>query len=783
LSNLSIPSADQLAAARLAHWHHNADPILTINMVRDWLNTSGLVFFTPRAAQLPAPAPSFVEAILGTANATPTLADTEQSRGLLARLILDGGAIPLNLLGNPTGTGSETPDFIVSPLVFPYIFTLRGDKSWKLPPTTSGASKVSPLALNTYTLLAERAKDHATGMSSYDLTTQLGKEVTESAVLRSLTELWQHLRVIPVPQPDGAATLWELLTTRFTKQIKAGANAGQPTALSALISLYLGQAIVASEEEIETFLSPVAARSRIRDVVHALMSARQLETVAVEGRTVLHVAGELPAFLATETPSSEDSDDIDSLVVTTDGDAADGVDPNARITKFIPKPRKVGTGFVTKPGRGSEDSPRERRPFTRESNRPDRPSFTKPWAEEKADRLAAAQASSNPSADGDSAPAQQNSSRTYDRKPSYDREGKRPSFGSKPSYGSKPSFGSRPSFGNKPSFGGKPRFGSDRPSSSRPSFGGDRPSFGSDRPNFRRDNDSTDSRPPRREFTPRPYGDAAAGDAPRKTFSKPGTFGRKREGFAGKPSFGRDNDSRPPRRDFGDSRPPRREFTPRPDGDSGDSRPPRRTFGDRPDRPSFSGPRTPGSYAPRPQGGSGGYGGDRSSGFAPRKPYTPREGGAGPSRFGGKPSFSRDRDDRGGSSYGGDRNPRSERTGGPPFRKFDAPRGDRPSRPFSSDRPARPESSNGYAGKPSGSFGDKKPYAKSSGGYAGKPSGGYAGKSSGGSFAGKKPYGKSAAGGTGKPASTFDKFKGNKKPFGNRTPTRKFKPEGGGSAE
>jgi 23S rRNA pseudouridine2605 synthase len=788
LSNLSSPTADQLAAARLAHWHHNADPILTINMVRDWLNASGLVLFTPRAAQLPAPAPSFVEAILGTANTAPTLADTEQSRGLLARLILDGGAIPLNLLGNPTGTGSETPDFIVSPLAFPYIFTLRGDKAWKLPPTTSGASKVSPLALNTYILLADRAKDYATGMSSYDLTTQLGKEVTESAVLRSLTELWQHLRVIPVPQPDGAATLWELTTTRFTKQIKAGSNAGQPTALSALISLYLGQAIVASEEEIETFLSPVAARSRIRDVVHALMSARQLETVAVEGRTVLHVAGDLPAFLATESPASEDGNTIDTLAVPSEGDASDNAETSARITKFVPKPRKVGTGYVSKPGRHADDSaaPRERRPFTRESNRPDRPSFTKPWAEEKADRLAVAQASSTPSDVGDNlASPRQDAPRTYDRKPSYDREGKRPSFGSKPAYGAKPSFGSRPSFGNKPAFGSKPRFGGDRPSfgNDRPSFGSNRPAFNNERPALR-DNNSSQSRPPRREFTPHQYGDVAAGDsaAPRKTFSKPGTFGRKREGFAGKPNFGRDNDSRSPRRDFGDSRPPRREFTVRPEGDSGDSRPPRRTFGDKPNRPSFSGPRTPGSYAPRPQGGPRSFDGDRSSGFAPRKPYTPREGGADPSRFGGKPSFSRNRDDRSGSSYGGgDRNPRPERTAGPPFRKFDAPRGDRPARPFSSDRPARSESSGGYAGKPSGSFGAKKPYGQSSGGYASKSSGGYAGKS-GSSFAGKKSYGKSVAGGTGKPASTFDKFKGNKKPFGNRTPTRKFKPQEGESA-
>jgi 23S rRNA pseudouridine2605 synthase len=757
LSNLSTPTAQQLAAARLAHWRHNADPILTINMLRDWLNTSGLVLFTPRAAQLPAPAPSFLEATLGAPNAAPTLAETEQSRSLVSRLILDGGAIPLNLLGNPTGIGTETPDFLVSPLAFPYIFTLRGDKAWKQPPATSGATKVSPLALNTYTLLAEHAKDSglsAAGLSASALATQLGKEVTETAVLRALTELWQHLRVLPVPQPDGAPTLWELTTTRFTKQIKAGANAGQPTALSALISLYLGQAIVASEEEIEIFLSPIAARSRIRDVIHALLSARQLETVAVEGRTVLHVAGELPAFLAVATPAP---DDIDSIVVTTEGDTTEPAETSARITKFIPKPRKVGTGFVTKPGRNTpgrdtEDrpTPRERRPFTRESNRPDRRSFTKPWEEEKADRLAAAQSPSNVEDDATATTSYPKIPRTYDRKPA-DRAGKRPAFGSKPSFGAKSSFGS------------KPRFNADRPG------------FKSDRPAFRRNEGSADSRPPRREYTPRPYGDAGgeSTDRPRKTFSKPGTFGRKREGFAGKPSFSRDSDSRPPRR----------EFTARPSGERSENDRPRRTFadrGERPDKPSFSGPRKPGSYAPRPQGGSRSFGGDRSSGFAPRKSVAPREGAAGPSRFGGKPSFSRNREDRGDrEDRGGER---SGRPSGPPFRKFDAPRKPRPSssdRPEWSDRPARPEGSSDRPRKPGSAFGAKKPYSKSTTGFAGK---------SGSSFAGKKPFtksaagAKSAAGGTGKPASTFDKFKGNKKPFGKRAPTRKFKPGKGESA-
>jgi hypothetical protein len=705
LSYLGTPSADQLAAARVSHWRHNTDPILTLNMLRDWLNTSGLVLFTPRPAQLPAPAPSFVEATLGVTNPTPTLAEIEQSHNLLSRLILDGGAIPLNLLGNPTGVGTETPDFLVSPLAFPYIFTLRGDKAWKQPPTTSGATKVSPLALNTYTLLANQP----IGLSASDLATQLGKEVTETAVLRALTELWQHLRVLPVPQPDGAPTLWELTTTRFTKQIKAGANAGQPTALSALISLYLRQALVASEEEIETFLSPIAARSRIRDVIHALLSARQLETITVEGRTVLHIAGEPPTFLAVVVPAH---DDIDFLVVTSEGSTPQPDEASPRIKKFIPKPRKLGTGFVTKSGHNTENrpTPHERRPFTHESSRPfvekDRPSFTKPWAEERADRLAASQSPSRVRGDGDPTSSPK-TPRPYDRKSTSDRAGKRSSFGSKPSYGGKPSFGSKPRF--------------DR----------DRSSFKSDRPSFRRSEGASDSRPPRREFSPRPYKDRAASDAtdrPRKTFSKPGTFGRKREGFAAKPSFARDNESRPPRRDYGDSRPPRREFTSRPDRDSSDTRPPRRTFGDRPAKPSFGGPRKPGSFTPRPQ---------RSfdSSDAPRK------------------TFSR------GSSEG-----RASRTDGPPFRKFDAPRSPRPFR-------AKDDS----IGKPSSAFGEKKPYSKSSKSFAGKSSSSFPKKS--GSFAGKKPYGKSAAGSTGKPAGTFDKFKGNKKPFGKRPPARKFKPK------
>ena len=633
--------------------------------------------------------------MLGAPTPEPALADTEQARTLLARLISEGIAVPLNLLGTP----GETPDFVVSAPVFSYIFTLRGDKAWKQAPATTGAIKVSPLAAATHEVLTKHA-----ALSAYDLATQLGKEVTESAVLRSLNELWAHLRVIPVGQPDGAATLWELTSARFTKHIKAGANAGQPSALSALISLYLGSAMLASEEEIETFLSPLAARSRIRDVIHALMGARELETLAVDGKTLLHVSGSLPAF------ATPDADDLDLAIdvhakptETIEVAAATLEDTDApRIKKLVAKPRKLGTGFPSDYGRKFSGAPlnpadRERRPLARGS-KPDtdrrpfarsaKPAFNKPWEEEKAARPAAGNDGANTGQlEGERS---ERPARSYTVKPRFDRGDSRPAFGGKPALGRKPGFGDRSKSGAKPAFGTRPTSRND------------------------------ESRPPRREFTPRAEGSGSDERAPRKTFSKPGTFGRKREGFAAKPSFG---DSRPPRREFSDrgsagsDRQSRTERSDRP-ARSFDS-PGRSERSERPERPSA--PRTPGSFSarPRPQGASG-FGG--------------RSSGGGKPSFGSKPSYTRDRD----SSTGpGDRPAR------PTYRKFDAPRerpsGDRPSRPYnsegSSDRPAR---------KTSFGDGDKKPYSRSSGG----------------GFGPKKPGSFSA-----KPPGTFAKFAEGKNPF------------------
>ena len=706
--------------------------LLTQAGARDFLNRTGLLLFAAKPQFSGVPAPTFVEATLGAANANPSLSASATARTLLARLVADGSAVPLNLLGLPSTT-AEAPDFVVSAAAFPFIFTLRGDKAWKQPPSTSGPTKVSPLAANTFTLLLENGPN-----SAYALTSDLGKEVTEAAVLRALSELWQQLRVIPVPQPGNKPTIWEPITTRFTKQIKTGANAGQPTALSTFISLYLGQSILATEDEIETFLSPLAPRSRVRDVIHALSGARQLETITVEGKHHLHVAGDLPLFETTK-PAAHEPSDIPVL-------AEDG----SRIKKFVPKPRKLGTGSADRPkpfrapsDRGRADSRSDRRP-TRSAGDLARPTFTKPWDEEKrarTDRIAASRAET-PSEYQDidlDAGTRPEASR---RAPSAGR----PSFGNKAAFGRKPSFGGKPGIGDRPRVGGdRPAFNRDRPSGDRSAFNrdrtaGDRPAFSRDRSSFDRapreggGNDRFQPRDSRRDFTPH----AASGDS-----RPPRHFGNK-PGFSSKPGFPRKPFD--PERSAGDRE--RRPFRRDAASTGGDSRPPRRTFDSSP----------------------------RSGGSDSRPPFP------------AKPRFTRDRDTEGG--------------GRPPFRKFDAPRTPRPSRDGDSSRPPRREFDKERPA-PRGGYSDTRSLsAKSSprregfipregGSFPPRRDGGFPGKREGG-FAGKKPFGaRSASGGPGKPfkkpfsrsapdapgASTFDKFKGNAKPWGKRPPARKYKPK------
>ncbi len=288
-------TSEQLLATRATLWRQKAEPLLTLDDAQSWLQQCGLCLFLPRKAQIPAPAPSFVEACLGETNPTPPRTAIDGAKDLLVRLIEADSALPLNLLGTPT----DHPDFLVSKEALPFVYALRGDRDWKHAPGTAGANRVSPLVTHIWKLLEGRGVLTAT-----EIQEELGRELTEAAVLRALHELWASMRVIPLYQGGGQETLWEPLQSRHQKAMASGVGMSQVTALSVLVSVYLQSVVAAGGDDAESFLSPLASRSKVREVVRGLTATRQLALIQMETQSLLYVEGSLPEFPEGEKPAA-----------------------------------------------------------------------------------------------------------------------------------------------------------------------------------------------------------------------------------------------------------------------------------------------------------------------------------------------------------------------------------------------------------------------------------------------------------------------------------------------
>jgi hypothetical protein len=264
---------------------------LTLEDARTWIEETGFCLFLPKRQFSSSVAPSFVEAVAGKRDATPAQEHVALAEELLVRLETDGVAVRLNLLGLP----GEAPDFVVASWVLPYVYALRGDRDWRRSPQLTGSRQVSQLAVQAYKLL------EAGETTIPKLTHALGREVTEGAVLRAITELWQQLRIIPVISAPGETAQWQLLRLRFQKAIAEGASTSQVTAISVLASIYLQAVIAASMEEVEIFLAPLTARSKVREVLRGLVATRQVHTLSMGHAPHFYVAGTLPEFAVAPT--------------------------------------------------------------------------------------------------------------------------------------------------------------------------------------------------------------------------------------------------------------------------------------------------------------------------------------------------------------------------------------------------------------------------------------------------------------------------------------------------
>jgi 23S rRNA pseudouridine2605 synthase len=724
-------TSEQLLATRATLWRQKAEPLLTLDDAQSWLSQTGLCLFLPRKAQIPAPAPSFVEACLGETNPTPPRTAIESATNLLARLIDANSALPLNLLGTP----SDHPDFLVSIEALPFVYALRGDRNWKQAPGTAGANRVSPLITHIWKLLERRGV-----LTASEIQEELGKELTEAAVLRALHDLWASLRVVPLYQTDGQETLWEPLQSRHQKAMNSGVGMSQVTALSVLASVYLQSVVAASGDDAESFLSPLASRSKVREVVRGLTATRQLSLIQMETQSLLYVEGSLPEFPEAEKPVLDAAEAAAKPARRPHPTSPESLEASLRRSVAGSTPRPA---YKRPPEGAIERSPG--RPPARSSGSTFRPSAgARPESRKR-------EGGSFRPAAGGARPAFRSST----SRPSAFRPKSAPIERSEPGTGlradgspKKPRWRDMP--GGRPDQKGKPaRFG---PRKTEGATGEE-----SSRPTPRREpgefRPAADSKPPyKRSSSPRegkPFRPAASGrsfGAGRPT----GGFRPSDPGGAsppGRPSFGGSSrqGGRAPSRPFNTGRPPIRSNDPRsgsrPPSRSGDgrftarpegSRPftrPRREDGDAPRTPREDAPGGDRKFTPRPPRG---FSSSRPSSRGAR-PYSARSGGAGRPPT-GRPSS-------GGSSYGRSFSPGRPSSGRPP-----------------SNRPPsdRPPSNRAKTGK---SFGDFPARKKSGGsGPGSRP------PSRGGFASGSRPGGGRSGPGVGRSKTGFGSKPGGRPP-------------------
>ncbi|MDR5726696.1 MAG: hypothetical protein RB191_04415 [Terriglobia bacterium] len=283
-------NAEQLNSARLARWSQNGEARLTLEAATEWLDEIGFCPYMPMGLTGGAPAPSFLEAVVGRPAQTPSSGERSRALELLARLIENSAVVPLKL-GSSLG---EQPDFVCSPDTLRYIYALRGDRNFKTGPLTVGNEKVTPLSLHCWQAIEQQGPLDVAALQPI-----LGRDITEAAISRALQELWSGMYIFPALRAGGEPAQWELLFRRFPKPVAAGASTGHAEAQSAMISLYLQASVAAREEEILAFLSPLAPQSKLREVIRGLGSMRQLDILDIVGRA--HVAlqgGLLPEMVA-----------------------------------------------------------------------------------------------------------------------------------------------------------------------------------------------------------------------------------------------------------------------------------------------------------------------------------------------------------------------------------------------------------------------------------------------------------------------------------------------------
>jgi len=279
-------TSDEHIQLRREKWRLNGVLIRTLEDARSFIESAGFCLTYP--SRPPLLLPTFIGAWYGSDERLPrhrAFLDPEarDATDLMIRLLRDKAAYEANL-------GDENNALLISASVFPYFYTLVGERNPKQPPQPGPRSPYSELACDTYHIIHRKGP-----ISKAKLLEEVGKGVSVPALDKSLAELWSKLRITRVDYDESEGASWDVLQRWSPEAVSEGINCSVGEALSALVSKYLECVVAADQQELDSFLGKFVPRSRVRDSVNALMSARELNFVHVGNRSLIQVVQAQPA--------------------------------------------------------------------------------------------------------------------------------------------------------------------------------------------------------------------------------------------------------------------------------------------------------------------------------------------------------------------------------------------------------------------------------------------------------------------------------------------------------
>jgi hypothetical protein len=271
----------ELQQARSEKWHLDGRSVRTLDDARSFLESVGFCLMVPMRPAVPVP--TFVGAWVGADDRLPTWqhvfedARAKEANDLMVRCLRDKAAYEAPLF-------DENNAFLVAASVFPYFYALVGERNPKQPPKGNSSGGYSPLACDAFEVIRRRGP-----ISKTKLGEMLGGALSVSGLDRALGELWAKLRITRVDYTTEEGSVWDELSRWAPDVVQEGVSVSVAEALSAVISKYLGCLVAADQAEVEDFFSNFVPRSRVKESINALLSARELSFIHVGKRSLLQV--------------------------------------------------------------------------------------------------------------------------------------------------------------------------------------------------------------------------------------------------------------------------------------------------------------------------------------------------------------------------------------------------------------------------------------------------------------------------------------------------------------